>query len=60
MNETPADIAKAVFQKAKKNPLLSEFYVKVVLSSIRQAYLIMNETEQSVSFQDGKMNKLFQ
>jgi hypothetical protein len=59
MNETPADIAKAVFQKAKKNPLLSEFYVKVVLSSIHQAYLIMNETEQSVSFQNGNINVNF-
>lgn len=49
MKERPADIAKAVFQKAKKNPLLSEFYVKVVLSSIRKAYIIMNETDQSVS-----------
>lgn len=52
MKETPADIAKAVFSKAKKNPLHSEFYVRVVLSNIRDAYLIMNDAggeEQSVS-----------
>ena len=50
MKETPADIAKTVFSKAKRNPLLSEFYVKVVLSNIREAYIIMNEAgEQSVS-----------
>jgi hypothetical protein len=49
LKEHAADIAKAVFQKAKKNPLHSEFYVKIVLSSIRKAYITMNGADQSVS-----------
>ena len=46
MKETPADIARAVFMKAKKNPILSEFYVKVVLFNICKAYLVLNERDQ--------------
>lgn len=46
--ESPADIAKAVFQKIKKSPIHSEFYVKVVLSTIRKAYCLQNLEESDV------------
>lgn len=49
--ESAADIAKAIFSKAKNHPLHSEFYVRVVISQIRDAYLTMNEAEQNVSDQ---------
>ena len=37
--ELPSDIARTVFVKVKNNPMMSEFYVKVVLSKIKEAYV---------------------
>jgi hypothetical protein len=33
--ESASDIAKAIFNKVKNNPMMSEFFVKVVLSNIK-------------------------
>lgn len=36
--EAMADIAKTVFQKVRKAPVQSEFYVKIVLANVCTAY----------------------
>ena len=46
MKESQADIAKAVIIKVKKNPMMSEFYVKVVLSTIRSAYMEIGRDQE--------------
>ena len=46
-NERPEEIARAVIVKVKNNPLMSEFFVRVVLSKIGEAYsLDANNSDQ--------------
>jgi hypothetical protein len=35
----------------KKNPIMSEFYVRVVLSSVRKAYEARNDESENLFFQ---------
>jgi hypothetical protein len=58
--ETASDVVKAVFSKvkslalywcqAKNNPMMTEFYVKIVIASIRKAYLGLSLDDQSEDF----------
>lgn len=52
--EKKEDIAKAVFTKVKNNPMMSEFFVKVVLAAIKEAYMNWNQELKEKLFSDDE------